>query len=116
MSIYRAVSSAIFWFRSSSSCHVSLTPCCDRGKPTSIDPYSKGEARGFVFGVVSVWFFCFHVGQRCLTLRRYWVKCNLWILIFGWVGNYFWTHYFYVVLRAKYAATFSCPALVQHRV
>ena len=59
MSIYRAVSSAIFWFRSSSSCHVSLTPCCDRGKPTSIDPYSKGEARGFVFSLVSVWFFVF---------------------------------------------------------
>ena len=41
---------------------------------------------------------------RRLTFRRYWVKCNLWIFIFGWVGNYFWTHYFYIVLRAKYAA------------
>ncbi len=44
---------------------------------------------------------CVFINSRC----RYWVKCNLWIFIFGWVGNYFWTHYFYTVLRAKYAAS-----------
>jgi cycloeucalenol cycloisomerase len=27
----------------------------------------------------------------------------LWIAIFGFVGNYFWTHYFYVVLGATYS-------------
>ncbi|CAM6083009.1 unnamed protein product [Calypogeia fissa] len=35
--------------------------------------------------------------------KRYWVKANLWIFIFGYVGNYFWTHYFYTVLGATYS-------------
>ncbi|KAL3699907.1 hypothetical protein R1sor_017929 [Riccia sorocarpa] len=35
--------------------------------------------------------------------RRYWFKANLWIAIFGFVGNYFWTHYFYTVLGATYS-------------
>ncbi|CAK9193579.1 unnamed protein product [Sphagnum jensenii] len=35
--------------------------------------------------------------------QRYWFKANLWIAIFGFVGNYFWTHYFYVVLGATYS-------------
>ncbi|CAH9114922.1 unnamed protein product [Cuscuta europaea] len=34
--------------------------------------------------------------------ERYWVKANLWILIFCYVGNYFWTHYFFTVLGASY--------------
>ncbi|KAH0890302.1 hypothetical protein HID58_052731 [Brassica napus] len=35
---------------------------------------------------------------------RYWVKAsaNLWIIIFSYVGNYFWTHYFFQVLGASY--------------
>ncbi|KAJ7547313.1 hypothetical protein O6H91_08G079800 [Diphasiastrum complanatum] len=33
---------------------------------------------------------------------RYWAKANVWIGIFGFVGNYFWTHYFYTVLGATY--------------
>ncbi|KAJ4766614.1 Cycloeucalenol cycloisomerase [Rhynchospora pubera] len=33
---------------------------------------------------------------------RYWVKANLWIIIFSYVGNYFWTHYFFSVLGASY--------------
>nr|CAB3460100.1 unnamed protein product [Digitaria exilis] len=43
---------------------------------------------------------------------RYWVKLNLkhilssqaniWIIIFSYVGNYFWTHYFFTVLGASY--------------
>nr|ACJ04083.1 cyclopropyl isomerase [Solanum lycopersicum] len=33
---------------------------------------------------------------------RYWVKANLWIAIFTYVGNYFWTHYFFTVLGASY--------------
>ncbi|KAF3331163.1 Cycloeucalenol cycloisomerase [Carex littledalei] len=33
---------------------------------------------------------------------RYWVKANLWIIIFSYVGNYFWTHYFFRVLGASY--------------
>ncbi|XP_051179582.1 cycloeucalenol cycloisomerase [Lolium perenne] len=33
---------------------------------------------------------------------RYWVKANVWIMIFSYVGNYFWTHYFFTVLGASY--------------
>ncbi|CAD5178902.1 cycloeucalenol cycloisomerase-like [Musa acuminata AAA Group] len=33
---------------------------------------------------------------------RYWLKANLWIIIFSYVGNYFWTHYFFTVLGASY--------------
>ncbi|KAH1255099.1 Cycloeucalenol cycloisomerase [Glycine max] len=31
---------------------------------------------------------------------RYWA--SLWIIIFSYVGNYFWTHYFFTVLGASY--------------
>jgi len=33
---------------------------------------------------------------------RFWVKANLWIAIYSFIGNYFYTHYFYKVLGAKY--------------
>ncbi|KAM7273850.1 hypothetical protein ACFE04_028514 [Oxalis oulophora] len=39
-----------------------------------------------------------HLDWRC----RYWVKATLWIMIFSYVGNYFWTHYFFKVLGASY--------------
>lgn len=41
--------------------------------------------------------------------ERYWVKANLWLAVFGFIGNYFWTHYFYQVLGAGY----SFPVVVQ---
>lgn len=31
------------------------------------------------------------------------MQANVWIFIFGFVGNYFWTHYFYTVLGATYS-------------
>lgn len=34
--------------------------------------------------------------------QRYWVKANLWIAIFSFIGNYVWTHYFYKLLGASY--------------
>jgi cycloeucalenol cycloisomerase len=34
--------------------------------------------------------------------EKYWVKANVWIGLFSFIGNYFWTHYFYDVLGAKY--------------
>ena len=34
--------------------------------------------------------------------QKYWVKANIWIAIFSFIGNYFWTHYFYTLLGAKY--------------
>eukprot|EP01104_Vermistella_antarctica_P014552 TRINITY_DN4609_c0_g1_i1.p1 TRINITY_DN4609_c0_g1~~TRINITY_DN4609_c0_g1_i1.p1 ORF type:complete len:278 (-),score=58.52 TRINITY_DN4609_c0_g1_i1:172-1005(-) len=40
---------------------------------------------------------------------RYWFKANVWIAIFGFVGNYFWTHYFYKVLGAGY----SFPVVIE---
>ncbi|WOL12778.1 cycloeucalenol cycloisomerase-like [Canna indica] len=39
--------------------------------------------------------------SRCWR-DRYWVKANLWIIIFSYVGNYFLTHYFFTVLGASY--------------
>lgn len=36
------------------------------------------------------------------TKGCYFVKANLWIGIFSFVGNYFWTHYFYTMLGARY--------------
>ena len=35
--------------------------------------------------------------------NRYWVKANVWIAIFSFVGNYLWTHYFYSLLGASYS-------------
>ena len=34
--------------------------------------------------------------------QKYWVKANLWIAVFSFIGNYFWTHYFYQLLGASY--------------
>ncbi|KAK4408264.1 Cycloeucalenol cycloisomerase [Sesamum angolense] len=45
------------------------------------------------------------VGKADSTLSwkdRYWVKASLWIILFSYVGNYFWTHYFFTVLGASY--------------
>ncbi|KAF8063107.1 CPI1 [Scenedesmus sp. PABB004] len=33
---------------------------------------------------------------------RFWVKLNVWVGVFGFVGNYFWTHYFFNLLGAAY--------------
>lgn len=33
---------------------------------------------------------------------RFWVKGTVWVSIFGFYGNYFWTHYFYSLLGAEY--------------
>ena len=41
--------------------------------------------------------------------QRYALKANVWLAIFGWVGNYWYTHYSYSVLGAAY----TMPA---HRV
>ena len=29
-------------------------------------------------------------------------QANLWIAIFGFIGNYYWTHYFFNILGAAY--------------
>jgi cycloeucalenol cycloisomerase len=34
--------------------------------------------------------------------ERYSFKANVWIAIFSFIGNYWYTHYFYSVLRARY--------------
>ena len=34
--------------------------------------------------------------------QRHWVKANVWIAILSFVGNYFWTHYFFQLLGAAY--------------
>ena len=41
--------------------------------------------------------------ERNLPLtHRYSFKANVWIAIFSFIGNYWYTHYFYTVLEAKY--------------
>lgn len=40
-------------------------------------------------------------GDRPWT-QKYWVKANVWIAIYSFVGNYFWSHYFYKLLGAAY--------------
>ena len=41
--------------------------------------------------------------ERCLPLHlRYSFKANIWIAIFSFIGNYWYTHYFYSVLQARY--------------
>ncbi|CAE7400595.1 CPI1 [Symbiodinium sp. KB8] len=34
--------------------------------------------------------------------QQYWFKANVWVWTFSYVGNYFWTHYFYNLLGATY--------------
>ncbi|GBF93808.1 cycloeucalenol cycloisomerase [Raphidocelis subcapitata] len=34
--------------------------------------------------------------------ERFWVKANVWIAIFSFIGNYYWTHYFFNLLGAAY--------------
>eukprot|EP00871_Galdieria_phlegrea_P005481 jgi/Galph1/5934/GphlegSOOS_G4639.1 len=54
--------------------------------------------------------FCFSgEADRCRPLKdRFWVKANVWNLIFGYIGNYFWTHYFYQLLGAHYTFDSYC--------
>jgi len=41
--------------------------------------------------------------EKALPLTmRYSFKANVWIAIFSFIGNYWYTHYFYSVLKAKY--------------
>ena len=40
--------------------------------------------------------------RRKPPAQRFWIKANLWIAIFSFVGNYLWTHYFYRLLGAQY--------------
>jgi cycloeucalenol cycloisomerase len=41
--------------------------------------------------------------EKCLPLfLRYSFKANVWLAIFSFVGNYWYTHYFYSVLKASY--------------
>jgi cycloeucalenol cycloisomerase len=34
--------------------------------------------------------------------QRHWFKANVWNFIYSHIGNYFWTHYFYRLLGARY--------------
>jgi cycloeucalenol cycloisomerase len=44
--------------------------------------------------------------------QRYWVKANAWIAVYSYIGNYFWTHYFYDLLGAEY----TFPSLQLNKV
>lgn len=47
-------------------------------------------------------FFPFDAEKNLPLTHRYSFKANVWIAIFGFVGNYWYTHYFYNVLKATY--------------
>jgi hypothetical protein len=98
MSICMVESSATFWLDFLFSCPALLIPFFVPETQTKVSLFSKGSCAARSASAFS------HSARphaRRDIVRRYWVKCNLWIFIFGWVGNYFWTHYFYVVLGAK---------------
>lgn len=43
-------------------------------------------------------------GEKCLPFyMRYSFKANVWIAIFSFIGNYWYTHYFFSVLKASYS-------------
>ncbi|KAG8090838.1 hypothetical protein GUJ93_ZPchr0011g27614 [Zizania palustris] len=44
------------------------------------------------------------VQAEAVALGQHWpiASANIWIIIFSYVGNYFWTHYFFTVLGASY--------------
>jgi cycloeucalenol cycloisomerase len=41
-------------------------------------------------------------GQRPVVWQRYSFRANLWLAIYSFIGNYWYTHYFYSVLQAAY--------------
>lgn len=45
---------------------------------------------------------CASPDARRPLLERYSTKANLWIAVYSFIGNYWYTHYFYSVLKAKY--------------
>lgn len=47
--------------------------------------------------------FPFKSDAKIPVTQRYFFISNVWIAIFSYVGNYFWTHYFYSVLGASYS-------------
>ncbi|KAK4747260.1 hypothetical protein SAY87_026297 [Trapa incisa] len=60
---------------------------------------------GLISAVPSFLIPMLYVGKADRTMSwkdRYWVKASIWIITFSYVGNYFWTHYFFTVLGAAY--------------
>jgi cycloeucalenol cycloisomerase len=49
------------------------------------------------------WLFPCDADKGVPLTERYAFKANVWLAIFGFVGNYFYTHYFYTVLSASYS-------------
>jgi cycloeucalenol cycloisomerase len=45
---------------------------------------------------------CLTKEQHVPLMLRHSFKANIWLSIFGFVGNYWYTHYFYSVLEARY--------------
>lgn len=65
---------------------------------------SIGLVASLPCGLLPFWFQDKSDAKKALH-RRYWFKANVWIAIFSFVGNYFWTHYFYDLLGASYTFT-----------
>lgn len=57
---------------------------------------------GCLPGIILPLLFPCPVDRNKPLAQRFWFKATIWIVIFGFYGNYFWTHYFYSLLGAKY--------------
>ena len=53
------------------------------------------------WGSVLDWMCCNYHEMILFNVSPF-LQANLWIVIFSYVGNYFWTHYFFKVLGASY--------------
>ena len=52
--------------------------------------------------VLLPWFFQPPHEAKKPWYERHWVKANVWVAVYSFIGNYFWTHYFYQLLGADY--------------
>lgn len=72
--------------------------------------YERWDAWGYMVfgGSVAAPFVLVPAGMPAMAdkgtpwFNRYTTKANLWIAIFSFIGNYWYTHYFYRVLKADY--------------
>lgn len=69
--------------------------------------YEQFGSNGYMAFLVSLslpqLLFPLFVELRVPLTQRFAFKANTWIAIFSYIGNYWYTHYFYTVLKARYS-------------